>query len=203
MPLAHDLMCSFSSSFILFNQQNCHWFFTVFEQNNSNQLNTFTLSLVVLYPTLKGFRWLVKVKVKVPSVWFAVLMYLELSMRVGTAPICAYGQAGCHVPSLADLFDRVTQQSSRLHGISSDLHSEFVSSFFFSASDIDHPSPSITLRPPFIHHQSPLFELAIFQALISLRVMCVSVFAGATFLSQQEPHRKTEVPHLWHTNTRG
>lgn len=134
-----------------------------------------------------------------PSVWFAVLVCLELSMRVGTSPICAYGQAGCHVPSLADLFDRVIQQSSRMHGISSDLHSEFVSSFFFfffSASDIDHPSPSITLRPPFIHHQSRVFELAIFQALISLRVMCVSVFAGAIFLSQQEPHRKTEVPHL-------
>lgn len=63
---------------------------------------------------------------------FAVLtlVYLELSLRVGTAPICAYGQAGCHVPSLADLFDRVIQQSSRMHGISSDLHSEFVSSFF-------------------------------------------------------------------------
>lgn len=67
-----------------------------------------------------------------PSVWFAVftLVNLELS-RVGTAPICAYGQAECHVSSLADLFDRVIQQSSRMHGISSDLHSEFVSSFFF------------------------------------------------------------------------
>ncbi|XP_053175857.1 prolactin-like [Scomber japonicus] len=60
-------------------------------------------------------------------VWFAVLslVHLELYMRVGSAPICAYGQTGCHVPSLADLFDRVIQQSSRMHGISSDLHSEF------------------------------------------------------------------------------
>ncbi|XP_058502122.1 prolactin-like isoform X2 [Solea solea] len=58
--------------------------------------------------------------------WFAVLtlLYLDLSMRVATAPVCAYGQAGCHVPSLADLFDRVIQQSSRMHGVSSDLHSE-------------------------------------------------------------------------------
>ncbi|KAG7521848.1 prolactin-like [Solea senegalensis] len=58
--------------------------------------------------------------------WFAVLtlLYLDLSMRVGTAPVCAYGQAGCHVPALADLFDRVIQQSSRMHGVSSDLHSE-------------------------------------------------------------------------------
>lgn len=67
------------------------------------------------------------------SVWFAALMlvYLELSIRVGTAPLCPYGQAGCHVPTLADLFDRVIQQSSRMHGISSDLHAEFVSPFFF------------------------------------------------------------------------
>ncbi|XP_059191862.1 prolactin-like [Centropristis striata] len=54
-----------------------------------------------------------------------ILVYLELSMRVITAPICAYEQAQCHVPSLADLFERLIQQSSRMHGISSDLHSEF------------------------------------------------------------------------------
>ncbi|XP_062245713.1 prolactin-like [Platichthys flesus] len=61
------------------------------------------------------------------KVWFTVLtlVYLERSMRAGSAPICAYGQAGCLLPSLADLFDRVIQHSSRMHGISSDLHSEF------------------------------------------------------------------------------
>lgn len=80
------------------------------------------------------------------SVWFAVLslVHLELYVRVGSAPICAYGQTGCHVPSLADLFDRVIQQSSRMHGISSDLHSEFVSPFFLawhlSSITIHHPS---------------------------------------------------------------
>ncbi|XP_045893009.1 prolactin-like [Micropterus dolomieu] len=58
------------------------------------------------------------------------LLCLELAMRVGTAPICAYGQAGCHVLSLADLFDRVIQQSSRMHGISSDLHTEFEKYFY-------------------------------------------------------------------------
>ncbi|XP_068168737.1 prolactin-like [Antennarius striatus] len=58
------------------------------------------------------------------------LVYLELSMRVGTAPICAYGQAGCHTLSLADLFDRVIQQSSRMQGISRDLHSEFEQNVF-------------------------------------------------------------------------
>ncbi|XP_068580267.1 prolactin-like [Cebidichthys violaceus] len=67
-----------------------------------------------------------------PSVLFAVLtlVYLELSMRVVAAPICAYGQTGCHVPLLFDLFERVIQQSSRMHGISSDLHSEFEQYFF-------------------------------------------------------------------------
>lgn len=78
--------------------------------------------------------------------------------------------------------------------------------FFFFSSDIDHPSSSITLWPPFIYHQSRLFALAIFQAPITyicdICVMWVSFFAGAIFLSQQEPHRKTEVPHIWHTNTR-
>ncbi|XP_031138951.1 prolactin-like [Sander lucioperca] len=66
------------------------------------------------------------------KVSFAVLtlVYMELSMRVVTAPICAYGQAGCHAPSLADLFERVIQQSSRMHGISSDLHSELEQYFF-------------------------------------------------------------------------
>ncbi|KAM7003511.1 prolactin-like [Tautogolabrus adspersus] len=59
-----------------------------------------------------------------------ILVYLELSMRAGTSPICPSGQAGCLVPSLADLFNRVIQQSSRVHGISSDLHSEFEQYFF-------------------------------------------------------------------------
>ncbi|XP_008274359.1 prolactin-like [Stegastes partitus] len=66
------------------------------------------------------------------QVWFVVLIlaYINLSMRVGTAPICGYGQDGCQVLSLADIFDRVIQQSSRMHGISSDLHSQFEQYFF-------------------------------------------------------------------------
>ncbi|XP_029378401.1 prolactin-like [Echeneis naucrates] len=66
------------------------------------------------------------------TVWLAAytLVYLEVSMRVGAAPLCAYGQAGCQVPTLAEIFDRVIQQSSRMHGISSDLHSEFEQYFF-------------------------------------------------------------------------
>lgn len=88
------------------------------------------------------------------TVWFTVLMlvYLDFSVRVGTVPICAYGPAGCKVLSLADLFERVIQQSSRMHGMSSDLHSEFVRFFFV-----------FTIHHPFVcsHHQSPTFELTL------------------------------------------
>uniref|UniRef100_UPI0037E90B8F prolactin-like n=1 Tax=Semicossyphus pulcher TaxID=241346 RepID=UPI0037E90B8F len=75
------------------------------------------------------------------TVWSAalILVYLELSMMVGTTPICLYGQADCQVPSLADpladLFDRVIQQSSRMHGLSSDLHSEF-EQFFLPSKNL-------------------------------------------------------------------
>ncbi|XP_051916341.1 prolactin-like [Hippocampus zosterae] len=58
------------------------------------------------------------------AVSFAVATLVHLFLSVASAPICAYGQAGCHVPTLADLFERVMQQSSRMHGISSDLHSQ-------------------------------------------------------------------------------
>uniref|UniRef100_A0A3P8VDX5 Prolactin 2 n=1 Tax=Cynoglossus semilaevis TaxID=244447 RepID=A0A3P8VDX5_CYNSE len=70
------------------------------------------------------------------SVWLRLpaslgdwMLQLSISMRVGTAPICIYGQAGCPSSSLADFFDRVIQQSSRMHGISSSLHSESEQNF--------------------------------------------------------------------------
>ncbi|XP_072241210.1 prolactin-like [Leuresthes tenuis] len=71
------------------------------------------------------------------KVWFAflALVFLHFSMRAGTVPICPDRQAGCRVPSLADVFDRVIQQSSRMHGISSDLHSEF-EHFFFPSKNV-------------------------------------------------------------------
>lgn len=58
---------------------------------------------------------------------FVALLFLDLRTRVGSAPICPHGHTGCHILSLADLFDRVIQHSARMHGLSSDLHSEFVS----------------------------------------------------------------------------
>ena len=67
------------------------------------------------------------------SVVWVVLVYLLFCSRllgVGAAPICTNAQAGCHALSLANLFDRVIQHSARMHGISNDLHSEFVSPQF-------------------------------------------------------------------------
>ncbi|KAG8005851.1 Prolactin [Nibea albiflora] len=57
-----------------------------------------------------------------------VLVYLLFCNRlttVGAAPICTNAQVGCHILSLANLFDRVIQHSERMHGISNDLHNEF------------------------------------------------------------------------------
>lgn len=64
------------------------------------------------------------------SIIWVVLVCLLLFSRpssVGAAPICINDQAGCSVPSLANLFDRVIQHSARMHSITNDLHSVFVS----------------------------------------------------------------------------
>ncbi|KAJ8377391.1 hypothetical protein AAFF_G00260510 [Aldrovandia affinis] len=71
-----------------------------------------------------------------PSVIFLVLLCLEPRVRVQSAPICAQGYAGCQLRSLADLFDRVIQHSARMHGLSSDLHSEFEQYFLPSKNQI-------------------------------------------------------------------
>lgn len=52
-------------------------------------------------------------------------------VRVGAAPICSDMQASCQIASLADLFERVLQHSARLHTVSSDLHSDFVSLHYY------------------------------------------------------------------------
>lgn len=115
------------------------------------------------------------------SVWFAVitLVYMELSTRGGTTPVCSYRQAGCRLPPLDDIFDRVIRQSSRMHGISSDLHSEFVSCFFFlpwpRSSIIIHQTSTST------HSLSVTLWVSCLQALISL---CLSTLTGAKFHSQ-------------------
>ncbi|KAK2832457.1 hypothetical protein Q7C36_015919 [Tachysurus vachellii] len=58
------------------------------------------------------------------AVLFVAFLCLDLCTCVSTMPICAYGHAGCQLLSLANLFDRVIQHSARMHGLSSDLHSE-------------------------------------------------------------------------------
>ncbi|KAI5620689.1 prolactin 2 precursor, partial [Silurus asotus] len=55
-------------------------------------------------------------------VLLVAFLCLDLCSCVSTVPLCAYGHTGCQLLSLADLFDRVIQHSSRMHGLSSDLH---------------------------------------------------------------------------------
>uniref|UniRef100_A0A8C5C1N3 Prolactin 2 n=1 Tax=Gadus morhua TaxID=8049 RepID=A0A8C5C1N3_GADMO len=74
---------------------------------------------------------------------FAWLGALCLVLRTPTdtvraAPICDNGQASCQVLSLADLFDRVIQHSSRMHGMSNDLHSQFEQYFLPSRNHISN-----------------------------------------------------------------
>ncbi|XP_061570620.1 prolactin 2 [Cololabis saira] len=59
---------------------------------------------------------------------------------VQAAPLCTSAQAGCHILSLANLFDRVIQHSARMHGISNDLHSEFELSILPSKNQIGRVS---------------------------------------------------------------
>uniref|UniRef100_A0A3B1ID62 Prolactin-like n=1 Tax=Astyanax mexicanus TaxID=7994 RepID=A0A3B1ID62_ASTMX len=59
------------------------------------------------------------------TVSWLTLLCVSVTVRGAPAPICPHGHPGCQAISLADLFDRVIQHSSRMHGLSSDLHSEF------------------------------------------------------------------------------
>uniref|UniRef100_A0AAY4EQ20 Uncharacterized protein n=1 Tax=Denticeps clupeoides TaxID=299321 RepID=A0AAY4EQ20_9TELE len=61
------------------------------------------------------------------SFFLLALLCLDLHARTGSVPICANGHSRCYALSLSDLFDRVIQHSARMHSLSSDLHSEFVS----------------------------------------------------------------------------
>ena len=85
-----------------------------------------SLSVSILFPTS------LSPAVYIPGsfAWLGILCLVMQNApvdRVSAAPICDNGQASCQVLSLADLFDRVIQHSARMHGISNDLHSQFVS----------------------------------------------------------------------------
>ncbi|XP_056877803.1 prolactin 2 isoform X2 [Takifugu flavidus] len=60
-------------------------------------------------------------------VWLLLVSVLFCSRLAGVraVSICTNAHAGCHVLSLANLFDRVIQHSTRMHSITNDLHSEF------------------------------------------------------------------------------
>uniref|UniRef100_A0A3Q0RCI2 Prolactin 2 n=1 Tax=Amphilophus citrinellus TaxID=61819 RepID=A0A3Q0RCI2_AMPCI len=68
------------------------------------------------------------------------LVFCSGLTRVTAAPLCTNAEAGCHVLSLANLFDRVIQHSARMHGISNDLHSEFELYFLPSKNQIGRVS---------------------------------------------------------------
>ncbi|KAL4612759.1 prolactin-like [Arapaima gigas] len=70
------------------------------------------------------------------SVFVLLLVCSDLHALVESAPICAHGHSSCHPPTLPDLFDRVIQHSARMHGLSSDLHSEFERYFVPSKNQI-------------------------------------------------------------------
>nr|XP_040029859.1 prolactin 2 [Gasterosteus aculeatus aculeatus] len=72
-------------------------------------------------------------------VWVCLFFCSSVTM-VGAAPICANAQGGCHVLSLANLFDRVIQHSARTHGISNNLHTEFEQYFMPSKNHIGRVS---------------------------------------------------------------
>lgn len=69
------------------------------------------------------------VSVPVCVVWLLLVSVLFCSRltSVRAVSVCTNAHAGCHVLSLANLFDRVIQHSTRMHSITNDLHSEFVS----------------------------------------------------------------------------
>ncbi|XP_045928359.1 prolactin 2 [Micropterus dolomieu] len=77
----------------------------------------------------------------VSVVWvLSVCLFCSRPTSVGAAPICANAQTGCHILSLANLFDRVIQHSARMHGVSNDLHSEFEQYFLPSKNQIGRVS---------------------------------------------------------------
>uniref|UniRef100_A0A3Q4I1I3 Prolactin-like n=1 Tax=Neolamprologus brichardi TaxID=32507 RepID=A0A3Q4I1I3_NEOBR len=74
--------------------------------------------------------------VSVVLVGMLCLVLCSQPTRLDAAPLCTNAEAGCHVLSLANLFDRVIQHSARMHGISNDLHSEFELYFLPSKNQV-------------------------------------------------------------------
>uniref|UniRef100_A0A8C1C0G1 Prolactin 2 n=2 Tax=Cyprinus carpio TaxID=7962 RepID=A0A8C1C0G1_CYPCA len=95
------------------------------------------MSLTLCSPTLcLYFSLSLGLSLWAVAVLLVALLCLDPHSRVSSAPICTHGPSGCHVPSLADLFDRVIQHSARMHSLSNDLHSEFEQYFLPSKNSI-------------------------------------------------------------------
>ncbi|XP_003972677.1 prolactin isoform X1 [Takifugu rubripes] len=75
-------------------------------------------------------------------VWLLLVSVLFCSRLAGVraVSICTNAHAGCHVLSLANLFDRVIQHSTRMHSITNDLHSEFEQYFLPSQNHVGRVS---------------------------------------------------------------
>lgn len=88
------------------------------------------VGLVIDYIQVETNVWIVLcLLASVVLVGLLCLVLCSQPTRLDAAPLCTNAEAGCHVLSLANLFDRVIQHSARMHGISNDLHSEFVRFF--------------------------------------------------------------------------
>lgn len=61
------------------------------------------------------------------TVFLLTMLCVSRAVTVVCVPICPHGHPGCQAIPLPDLFDRIIQHSARMHGLSNDLHSEFVS----------------------------------------------------------------------------
>ncbi|XP_069483872.1 prolactin-2-like [Ambystoma mexicanum] len=71
--------------------------------------------------------------------------------RVELTPICPDVDADCRMLSVADLFDRVIQHSSRIHSLSTDLYVDLEKYFRSSRNDLDktaHKCHTSTFQTP-------------------------------------------------------
>uniref|UniRef100_A0A3Q3WNK4 Prolactin 2 n=1 Tax=Mola mola TaxID=94237 RepID=A0A3Q3WNK4_MOLML len=75
-------------------------------------------------------------------VWVVLVCILFCSRltSVGAASICTNSQAGCHVITLANLFDRVIQHSAKIQSFTNYLHSEFEQYFLPGKNQIGRVS---------------------------------------------------------------
>lgn len=125
------------------------------------------------------------------GVFFSFLLFMpEFSMR-GNALVPMDRRDSMFPSCQISLFHRVTQQSSRMHGISQTC---MLNLWGFFMLNNDHQSLPISLYLSFIyHHQPPSFELPLKQNYNC--VVCFPVFTKQKyfFLNQQKvPHMVTK-----------